>query len=108
MRAIYEKGTANFPRLATDVLFSDYENDYHYDGFVDDAIRYIEEFQLLDPVHWRRFVFREGAQLRWLAAHLEQSHAKWHIILCHAPLEGAGVLCTGKKKQKTVFCGLSL
>ena len=56
MRAIYEKGTANYPRLATDVLFADYENEYHYEGFVDDAIRYIEEFQLLDPVHWRRFV----------------------------------------------------
>lgn len=63
MRKIYETGTANYPRLATDVLFADYENEYQYDGFVDNAIRYIEEFQLLDPVHWRRFVeqFRTNA-----------------------------------------------
>ena len=36
--------------------------------------------------HWRRFVFRNGDQLRWLSAHLEKSDARWHILLCHAPL----------------------
>lgn len=46
----------------------------------------IEIIGINAAAHWRRFVFREGAQLRWLAAHLEQSRAKWHIILCHAPL----------------------
>ena len=56
VREIYEKQTANYPRLATDALIADYENEYRYSGFVDEAIRYIEEFQLLDPVHWRRFV----------------------------------------------------
>ena len=63
MRAIYEKGNANYPRLATDALFADYENKYSYEGFVDGAIRYIERVQLLDPVLWRRFVqqFREDA-----------------------------------------------
>ncbi len=61
MRELYEKQTANRPRLDTDVLLTDYENSYCYEGFVDDAIRFIEEFQLLDPVLWHRFVtqFRE-------------------------------------------------
>lgn len=36
--------------------------------------------------HWRRFKFKDGDQLRWLEKHLEASDAKWHIILCHAPL----------------------
>lgn len=36
--------------------------------------------------HWRRFKFKDGAQLRWLEEHLATSDAHWHIILCHAPL----------------------
>lgn len=36
--------------------------------------------------HWRRFKFVDGAQLKWLEAHLNGSDATWHIILCHAPL----------------------
>lgn len=36
--------------------------------------------------HWRRFKFKDGAQLNWLENHLETSDAPWHIILCHAPL----------------------
>ena len=36
--------------------------------------------------HWRRFKFKDGAQLNWLENHLESSDAQWHIILCHAPL----------------------
>ena len=36
--------------------------------------------------HWRRFVFRNGDQLRWLSEHLETSDARRHIVLCHAPL----------------------
>lgn len=58
MQEIYTQGTANYPRLKTDTLFSVYENEYHYDGFVNDAIRYVEEFQLLDPLHWHRFVLQ--------------------------------------------------
>ena len=27
-----------------------------YNGFVDDAFKFIEDFQLLSPLHWRRFV----------------------------------------------------
>ena len=36
--------------------------------------------------HWRRFKFKDGAQLDWLQDHLNTSDAQWHIILCHAPL----------------------
>lgn len=36
--------------------------------------------------HWRRFKFPDNAQLEWLMLHLSESKAKWHIILCHAPL----------------------
>lgn len=36
--------------------------------------------------HWRRFKFKDGAQLKWLENHLDTSDAKWHILLCHAPL----------------------
>lgn len=61
MRELYEKGTANYPRLGTDKFFVDYENEAKYRGFVDEAIRYIEEFQLLRSELWKRFVdqFRE-------------------------------------------------
>ena len=52
----YEKGTANHPRLATDVLYADYRNNFQYTGFVDDAIHYIESFQLMNRTLWKRFV----------------------------------------------------
>lgn len=55
--------TANYPRLRTDKFFVDYENKYQYSGFMDKTFRYIEDFQLLKPELWRRFVqqFREDA-----------------------------------------------
>ncbi len=56
MKTMYAPNTANFPRLATDVLFADYDNQYSYRGFVDHAIRNIESIQLLDAEHWHRFV----------------------------------------------------
>ena len=61
MKDLYANNPVNQYRLKTDRLFVDYENNYLYRGFMDDSIRYIEEFQLLSPVHWRRFVqqFRE-------------------------------------------------
>lgn len=35
----------------------------------------------------RKITFGTGAQLKWLERHLdEENNAKWHIILCHAPL----------------------
>ena len=61
MKELYERGSANYPRLRTDMLFSDYENDYTYWGYMDEAIRHIEGVQMLDPSLWKRFVdqFRE-------------------------------------------------
>ena len=69
MKAIYAQNTANYPRLKTDAMFMDYGNDIKFDGFMDKAIRYIEEFQLLRPDLWARFVqqFREDAdyEAKW-------------------------------------------
>ena len=63
MSALYAPNTANYPRLRTDACWADYENRYDYTGFVDHNIRYIEDFQLLNPTLWRRFVeqFRHDA-----------------------------------------------
>jgi DUF1680 family protein len=66
----YHRNAANYPRLGTDKFFADYGNRYQYSGFMDKAMRYIEEFQLLKPELWRRFVqqFREdadGADAGW-------------------------------------------
>lgn len=70
MNQVYIKNTANYPRLKTDKYFADYENKYQYSGFMDKTFRYIEDFQLLKPELWRRFVqqFREdadGADAGW-------------------------------------------
>ncbi len=61
MKNIYAKNPMNQPRIGTDVHFADYANDYSYQGFVDEAFRYIEDFQMLRPDLWERFVkqFRE-------------------------------------------------
>ncbi len=60
---LYQENTAVYPRLSTDRFFIDYRNEYHFNGFIDRTIRYIEDFQLLDPVLWKRFVcqFRQDA-----------------------------------------------
>ena len=56
MKNLYASNPINQPRYNTDRFFADYDNDYRYRGFMDQAFRYIEEFQLLDPVLWDRFV----------------------------------------------------
>ena len=56
MRQLYNEKTANYPRLKTDKFFADYENTYSYSGMVDESIRFIEDFQLLDIELWKRFV----------------------------------------------------
>jgi len=63
MRDLYLPHTANYPRLKTDKFFVDYSNKYDFMGYMDKAIRYIEDFQLVNPTLWRRFVqqFREDA-----------------------------------------------
>lgn len=45
----------------------------------------VEIFGLQCVTDYRRFVFPEGAQLKWLARRLEENSG-WHIVLCHAPL----------------------
>lgn len=63
MREVYEKNSANYPRLKTDVFFTDYENTYRYNGFTDKVFEFVENFQLLRPDLWKRFVgqFRKDA-----------------------------------------------
>jgi len=63
MRELYLPQSANYPRLKTDVFFADYDNEYKYEGFVNNTFDYIQSFQLKDAVLWRRFVqqFREDA-----------------------------------------------
>ena len=56
MGDLYSKNTANYPRLFTDKYFVDYKNTATYNGFIDTAIRYIEDFQLLRTDLWERFV----------------------------------------------------
>ena len=56
MGDLYSKNTANYPRLFTDKFFVDYRNTAAYNGFIDTAIRYIEDFQLLRTDLWARFV----------------------------------------------------
>ena len=66
MRELYEVNSANYPRLETDRFFADYENNYSFTGFVDDQIRYIEQFQLMDADRWSRFVrqFKEQTDFK--------------------------------------------
>ena len=66
MREIYKTNTANYPRLETDTFFADYDNNLHFTGFVDEQIRFIEQFQLLDADQWSRFVrqFKEQTDFR--------------------------------------------
>ena len=44
-------------------MFESLSVESKYTGILDDAFRYIEDFQLLNPTLWRRFVqqFREDA-----------------------------------------------
>ena len=62
-KCFYEEKTANFPRLKTDILFANYENSYKYNGFVNDAFRFVMDKQLMRADLWARFVqqFREDA-----------------------------------------------
>lgn len=56
MRALYEKNTANYPRLKTDTCWADYENQMQCTGFYQKAVDFISEFQLLRKDCWDRFV----------------------------------------------------
>ncbi|MBQ2707693.1 MAG: glycoside hydrolase family 127 protein [Clostridia bacterium] len=54
--SLYPQGSVNAKRIDTDTLFSDGDVVCKYEGMLDKAINYIAEFQLMDPVHWARFV----------------------------------------------------
>lgn len=62
MDMLYEKATANYPRLKTDSFFADYRNSYSYVGCVDTANKFAQRAQLLDENLWKRFVkqFADG------------------------------------------------
>lgn len=53
---LYKQDTANYKRIETDNLFTDMDAECKFSGIVDKTIRYVEDFQLLDPVTWTRFV----------------------------------------------------
>lgn len=61
MKNLYENNPMNAPRLNTDAHFADYSTEYRFRGFIDEAFDFIEDFQLLNPTMWERFVrqFRE-------------------------------------------------
>ncbi|MGN0149515.1 MAG: beta-L-arabinofuranosidase domain-containing protein [Clostridia bacterium] len=63
MRELYSNKSANYPRLTQDKFFTDYDNSYGYYGFINDTFRFVEDFQLLKPKLWQRFVnqFRHDA-----------------------------------------------
>ncbi len=63
MQKLYQKDNVNYPKLATDTFFIDYNNTFAYRGKLDEAVKFIEDFQLLDRTLWKRFVqqFREDA-----------------------------------------------
>ena len=63
MRKLYKENEANYPRLCTDKLFADYENEYKFDGWFEKAIKFTENNQLLRADLWERFVmqFRQDA-----------------------------------------------
>lgn len=56
MKNFYNEKTANYPRLSTDKFFSDYENEFKYEGFMDGTFLFLEENQYLDRELWARFV----------------------------------------------------
>lgn len=56
LRTLYEKHPFYKNRLNTDHLFSLGEGALHLTGELDDAVRFIEDYQLLDAPLWTKFV----------------------------------------------------
>lgn len=70
MRKLYEENTANYPRLKTDKFFADYENEFTYNGCIDESMTFAENVQLLRTDLWERFVAQykadsDGADAGW-------------------------------------------
>lgn len=88
------------PQIKTDICdypsfqswLCDRSENMGVDWVQDDSGAYAVKFGEIDIVglnattHWRRFVFPQGRQLKWMEEYLAKSQAKWHIVLCHAPL----------------------
>ena len=55
MKALYTPQTANFPRLKTDVCFSDYRNTFTYGAPMDGVFRFVTNNQLKNATLWQRF-----------------------------------------------------
>lgn len=53
---LYAPGTVHAKRIDTDALFIDDDAVCRFTGLLDRTARYIADFQLMDPVHWARFV----------------------------------------------------
>jgi len=56
MEALYKKGTVNAQRIDTDTLFADDNIVCKFEGILEKSMNYIADFQLIDPIHWTRFV----------------------------------------------------
>ena len=53
---LYPTGSVNEKRLSTDEQFIDEKADFRFDGVINAAARYIENFDTTDPAVWARFV----------------------------------------------------
>lgn len=53
---IYKKNTANYPRLETDVFFTEFNASQKYIGYVDEVFSMIQDKQLLDVDLWKAFI----------------------------------------------------
>lgn len=70
MRKLYAEKTANYPRLRTDEFFADYENEFAYNGCIDESMIFAENAQLLRADLWERFVtqyktYSDSADAGW-------------------------------------------
>jgi DUF1680 family protein len=70
LETLYGQSTVNYKRVATDKLFSDADSVCKFEGILDKAIRFVEDFQLLDAENWTRFV----EQFR---VHSDSANAGW-------------------------------
>ena len=82
MRSIYAKNTANYPRLATDTFFSDCNAEVNYSGFIDELMRYVEDFQLLDTELWSRLAHQFYEDADYDAGWRGEFWGKWVISAC--------------------------
>ena len=58
--ALYGRGTAMQPRLATDKLFQLGPGSVKMTGFIADTVRFIQDWQLKDAGLWKQFVLQFG------------------------------------------------